>query len=273
MEVLILSIICQNCGTANADKAMLCHDCGLSLRHPPSKPAYQESYTDLEGIDTRYYQAFVGRRAERYIAIWKKQETRPVKIGFHPVALFAPTVWLAYRRMLKYMIITLVFTMMATMLILLLATPDILKASRMLEQVDPITITEVMGDTTGMTTEQLKEYAQSPEVQERFAAWKAYEAVREESNSLISRWIFRMLALLLGIRLLLALFADHLYYRYAHQRIQMVLASKADEKTCLVACRSAGGVKPLYILIECAVSFVCEIGMLVLLIFLLMLFV
>lgn len=268
-----MSIICQNCGTSNADKAMLCHDCGMSLRHPPSKPTYQECYTDLEGIDTSYYQAFVGRHAERYIAIWKKQESRPVKIGFHPVALFFPTLWLAYRRMLKYMIITLVFTMVATMLMLLLAAPDIRKASRMLEQVEPITLTEVMGDTTGMTAEQIKEYAQSPEIQERFAAWKAYEAVREESNSLISRWIFRILALLLGIRLLITLFADHLYYRYARRRIQMVLASEADEETRLAACQSAGGVKPLYILIECAVSFVCEIGMSLLLVFLLMLFV
>ena len=265
--------VCKSCGTANSDTAVVCKDCGASLRHAAENPTYYEDPDELiDGVEVKYLRAFTGRAANHYLRVWKRQAETGKKTSFNGWAMIFSIYWFLARRMVKTGVGLSVISFCLGLLFalagffILSGRLDTALAGR---DIEPITYAESYGLLPEHSPYQPLEayeaeldafYAEHPEVKEKIAAYDAYQELRRDVQEQTSDLLFVLT--LLGyiipfvFGLVLGLFGDHLYFRYAKWKIHEILKrSSDDDGVKLIELRNAGGVKPLNVVIGALVIF------------------
>ena len=239
---------CKTCGTTNPDSAVFCKDCGASLRNPQN-PAFFNQETELiGGVEARYLRAFTGQNFDRYAAVWRKQQRRPLGVGFHWTAFFFPVSWMLSRRMFLAPLCLYLYTALTIILFATVGLGAIERAEAQRDLVPEVTYEEIFSGTETLTGEQMRVYLERPEVKSRLAEYEAYQRAQDRVNL---AWLLLGGLLFLGtvgVGLIAALFADRIYFLYARRKIRAVCAQYPNEELRLLLCKDRGGVRRLYLL-------------------------
>ncbi len=101
---------CSACGAESSPHSSFCTHCGATLQ--PMRGAMGVSMQEKAASaglfpEEESLKLFVGKKASYYLPKWKLIETTGTKISWNPASAFLGIIWMAYRKMYLYTIITL----------------------------------------------------------------------------------------------------------------------------------------------------------------------
>ena len=200
-------IVCTHCGTVGSTADGYCKNCWKQFEGV----AIQEDAV-IDGINKSDWEAFVGKKAERYVRIFAKNNGKKWFVHFNWAAALLGFSWMFYRKMYKFAIIGYAALFLITALLsLLLMLPYREEIKELQNTIAAYESYMDYGGETILTDANGELY--SPQIVKDHT--KAEKAIREIDNSITKK----MLLVQILPTLVMGLFGDALYKQYARQHI------------------------------------------------------
>ncbi|MBQ7046957.1 MAG: hypothetical protein IJN85_04360 [Oscillospiraceae bacterium] len=245
---------CANCGTINKPHTIICENCGAPMLQDLNasmqdegmsgfNEAQQESQQGFGGafgfdpmdkccginpdeefddIKLKHIAEFVGTNQMYYIPLFKRMKDTGKKISLNIISMFAPHLYFAHRKMWLWTIITILFTTLVNLPLIIL---------NLIEMMDMAEYSQLF-EMAGMKGSLLENFSQV------------------NLESLYNTLSYADLA----FRVLLLLFSNWLYYRHCIRKVVMHLDENGEASAEALA--RSGGTSIGCIFISLAIQFV-----------------
>lgn len=184
------TIKCEHCGAICNLEDGYCKNCWKKL----SCEAEQDNFI-IDGIGQSEWESFIGKKADRYIDVYKKNEGKKIFLHINWAAFFWGLNWMLYRRMFKFAVIGYIISaVLSIILSTILIIPHIEEMKVLNEDIAPYHAYLESGGKTFLLDSQGVPY--SPEVVQQGAQaerelYKIETDVKLKSFFLIPlNWIF-----------------------------------------------------------------------------------
>lgn len=236
--------ICGKCGAANSENAVVCKDCGASLkleREEVESPSYGP--IEIEGIPGEYYQLYMGLGGYSHVKKWWWMKKEGKRFSLDPLAFLFTYYWLIVKKMwrtaLVYLGICLAVHFLIGVVFVRQAVPVVegLNTTEKVTYSDVVaTLEDVYGEDNGLRYwSKLKngELIISTKAQahalEVIKQYDHYRALEDQYSFLKTLYVVLMVVFSLVTMLIFGLFGDRYYYRFVRRQITAAMQSHEDE--------------------------------------------
>ncbi len=200
-------IVCTHCGTVGNTKDGYCKNCWKTFEGVATRED-----AVIDGINKSDWEAFIGKKADRYLKVFAKNNGKKWFISFNWAAALLSFSWMFYRRMYKFAIMGYAaLLLLSTLFSLLLMLPHREEVKELQSTIAAYESYIDHGGETVLTDANGERY--SPQIVKDGAA---AEKALIEIDSSIAR---KMLILQILAMLAMGLFGDAIYKQYVRQHI------------------------------------------------------
>jgi len=201
---------CPNCGATFIEGDAYCRTCNTPLEY---QPISQEAM--LEGIKKSDWHLFIDKNSSRYVNVFSKNEGKKVFLNMNWAAMFFNIYWMFYRKMYKYaiiyLIISTVFSITLSALVLPTIKSDILEAQKILEPHN-----QYLDNSNDLYSAYPDGSVVASEILNLTTPEEEYD---NAIDAIMRKWAFRIIVPSIIFNVIFGLLADCIYRRYILRNI------------------------------------------------------